>query len=308
MGSRKPRVVLLGHIVLDNIAMRHEPSWWTIGGGVIYGAHTASLIGLRVAIVSVVGSDFPAAALAKLSREGIELRVVRSEGKTTRFLLRYPRSGARQLVLSSQAPPLGNRQLGLSRDSVLVACPVFHEMSRSALIDAANRAGELHLDPQGFCRETDSEGRVMPRRWKPPPAVGNLRTLKFSLEELPSFRSSSSEGRESTLARISKELRCDAILTLGSQGLLAHGSSGSRIRMPAFKARPERYPTGAGDVLLGAYVAKRLGELGFVESLAYASAVASVHVESNLLNLDTLNQETVEERAGWILERTEVRD
>jgi len=307
LGSGEGRAFFLGHVVLDSIARNGEFSDWTIGGGVIYGACAAALTGLDVAVVSVVGRDFPMASLARLRDLGIEMRdLIQSDGETTRFLLRYRGSGTRQLVLRSQALPIQEEQLPSLDHSLLVACPVFHEMPESEFLSAAKRAREIHLDPQGFCRDIDSEGQVGGRTWRAP-RLSNLKTLKFSLEELSAIRSSTVEGRESTLIRMSEELRCDVVLTMGSRGLLAHGSNGLRVRMPAFKVEPERYPTGAGDALLGTYVAKRSAGLGLVESLAHASAVASVHVESNLLSLNALDQELVEERARWILDRSKVR-
>ena len=79
--SGPPDLILAGNLLVDDIVLADgttllgEP-----GGAVLHAALAANLWGCRVGILSVVGSDYPAAALDALAARGIDLAGVRSLG------------------------------------------------------------------------------------------------------------------------------------------------------------------------------------------------------------------------------------
>jgi sugar/nucleoside kinase (ribokinase family) len=79
--SGPPDLVLAGNLLVDDIVLADgttllgEP-----GGAVLHAALAASLWGCRVGILSVVGSDYPTAALDALASRGVDLTGVRPLG------------------------------------------------------------------------------------------------------------------------------------------------------------------------------------------------------------------------------------
>ena len=77
-----PDIVLLGNLLVDDIVRRDgstlmgEP-----GGALLHAALASRLWGARVGLVSVVGTDYPAAALEALADRGVDLAGVRPLGR-----------------------------------------------------------------------------------------------------------------------------------------------------------------------------------------------------------------------------------
>jgi ribokinase len=77
-----PDLVILGNLLVDDIVLRDgttlmgEP-----GGALLHAALAARLWSARVGLVSVVGTDYPAAALEALADRGVDLSGVRRLGR-----------------------------------------------------------------------------------------------------------------------------------------------------------------------------------------------------------------------------------
>jgi len=77
-----PDLVILGNLLVDDIVLRDgttlmgEP-----GGALLHAALAARLWGASVGLVSVVGTDYPAAALEALADRGVDLAGVRRLGR-----------------------------------------------------------------------------------------------------------------------------------------------------------------------------------------------------------------------------------
>ncbi len=274
----------------------------------VYAAYAAALSGLRTRIVSVVGEDFPIARLSNLEAAGVDLRNVYRRGPTsTRFALEYARNRARRLTLHSQAPPISMEDVPTEGEALLVLAPIADELTQSAFAGLCQRFRTVYLDPQGFCRSIEPHGTIAARRWNPPRNLPGLSLLKFSTAELASLRRYPKQALTAVIKRACNGGARDVILTMGAKGLVSLSRDGTRSRMPAFRTSTQQHQTGAGDVLLGSYAAKRMAGEEMTDALAYASAVASLHIEYNILNLKRIDHEMVERRACWILERTETR-
>lgn len=92
-------LMLAGNLLVDDVVFRDgRTRFGEAGGAMLYAALGASLWGVRVGVVSVVGIDYPAAALAALESHGIDLRGVRRlDGPGLRTWLLYEDHG-RQVV------------------------------------------------------------------------------------------------------------------------------------------------------------------------------------------------------------------
>jgi len=195
---------------------------------------------------------------------------------TTSFTLKYGNE-ERQLQLRSRAPPIVPEDVPDSLQAkVIHVAPIANELSGDVVDKLRTSAETLSLDPQGFVREFDENGNVL------------LKELKDShiLEQIDLYKSSLSEIRMvtgSTDLRLAMEKIHDygvkaVIVTRGVGGsILLHEKRFYEI--PACKPRIIRDLTGAGDALIGAFLAEHIKGKDGVWCMCVGSAAASFVVE-----------------------------
>ncbi len=268
-----PDALIVGHLTRDL-----TPGGWRLGGPALYAARTASLRGLRVAVVTSAAADVAAAARGVLP--GVALRVVPSPTTTT-FENIY-RDGERLQFLRAVAKPL--RVCDIPRAwraaPIVLLAPVAREFNPS--IAAALRWVTLGLAPQGWLRQWDANGRVCPAPLdaRAGDLFGSCAALILSREDLtgPGATPDALARAEETLRAWSARTPC-LVVTRGREG--AELWRGGRVELfPAFPAH-EMDPTGAGDVFamtfLCALAAGAPAELAVIE----ANQVAALSVEGS---------------------------
>src|SRR5262245_30960297 len=124
-------LVTIGHVTLD-----HTPTGVRPGGAAYYAAITAHRLGLRVALLTSFGPDFPRDALPP----DVEIATVPSE-RTTIFEVR-PTGTGRQLAVLSRAADLQEQDLPEAWHEAprVLLCPVASEVDpalASTFTDAA---------------------------------------------------------------------------------------------------------------------------------------------------------------------------
>lgn len=82
-------IVYIGNLTLDNITAGGS-SFSVPGGAALYGALASTLFGASVSLIGFIGKDYPVDILRKISRYGIDTRLLSSPSEhSTRFDLRY---------------------------------------------------------------------------------------------------------------------------------------------------------------------------------------------------------------------------
>ncbi|HEU0028570.1 MAG TPA: PfkB family carbohydrate kinase [Ktedonobacterales bacterium] len=266
-----PDALIVGHLTRDLV-----DGGWRLGGPSLYAARTASLRGLRVAVVTSASTDVAAAARAALP--GVALRVIPSP-KSTTFENLYHDGGRRQF-LRAIATPLRARDIPSAWRAAPIAllAPVAQELDPS--IAAALRSATLGIAPQGWLRAWDEQGRVRPTPLSPAARalLASCSSVILSCDDLtgPGAAPDALAQAEQTLREWAARAPC-LVVTHGREGADLWRDGRTEL-FPAFPAR-EVDPTGAGDVfamtLLCALADGATPEMAMTE----ASQVAALSVE-----------------------------
>jgi sugar/nucleoside kinase (ribokinase family) len=253
-----PDFLAIGHLTLDLTGVARVP-----GGSALYTALMAHRLGLRVGVLTSVGSAFPMGALPP----GIEVANVAST-ETTTFEHRR-RTTARRLRLVERARPLAVAHLPEAWRAVplICLCPVAAEVDPTfvhAFDDAV-----LGVGPQGWMRTWDQDGLVGRQAWDGARFVlRRTQALFLSEEDVVDER----EMRE--------------WFDLVPVGCVTRGSAGATLFVNGEPYAVSSYPTtlvdptGAGDVFAAAFLVhyQRTGDAW--EAAGFASAAGSLVVEA----------------------------
>jgi sugar/nucleoside kinase (ribokinase family) len=275
-------IVSVGHLCIDSIILpaRSKP-FVVLGGSPTYVSFAARRLDAKVAIVSKVGGDFPAAYSWWLRQEGIDLSgVVRVDNAhTTRFELKYNSDLTdRTLRLKSKAPPITVEDLpnSLKARAVHIA-PIVGEISYEVVERLRGCTEVLSLDPQGLVRNFDENGNVTYGALTDKRILNLIDIYKSSLIEIEAVTN------QSNLHTAIKAIHdCGAktvIVTLGMKGTML-SVEGSLCNIPAYNPEKIVDPTGAGDAFIGGFLAEYINDANYLRCACVGSAVASLVVEA----------------------------
>ena len=230
---RAPDFVAIGHVTLDHIADVVRP-----GGSALYAAVTAHRLGMRTAILTSHGDDFP------LERIPSQIEVVSVPAATTTTFAHELSSDGRTMRAWDAASPLSVSDLPEDwRDApVALLAPVLNEVD-PALATAFSGAA-VGAGAQGWLRTVGKAGVVEPRAWESPEwSLAQLQALFVSRHDIA--------GQEPAMQAWLERLPV-AIVTAGRAGALLY-VNGDRYEVAPLAAR-EVDPTGAGDVFAATFL------------------------------------------------------
>lgn len=261
----------------------------------------AKRLGMKdVVLVGNVGRDFIQRFQTEMNRYGIKAINTGSTDRTSGFSLKYDERGDRTLKVIADAGKIPIREVWSEclRARYLLLGPVLHELEMEAVADLiASSPGEVFLDPQGMLRRLRNNGEVEHfcdrEKFKRLVAcVDFIKPNELEAQVITGLTDHVESARELVKwgARV-------AIVTLGENGSVVYDGN-ECLRVPAYETVAVD-PTGAGDVYAGAFLAEysRTGILG--SSCLYASAAASIMVESVGPDFP-VTDETVRRRAELI--------
>lgn len=273
-------IVTVGHFSIDFIkSPRRLAPKPTLGGPPTYTSLAARYLGAKVSVISKVGEDFPPRYITWLKNQGVDLSALkRVEGAlTTSFLLNYCGDGERQLILKNKAPSIDVEDIPDSFESKAVhISPIANEISYEAIIKLRGLTRIVSLDPQGFLRYFDKNGKTHLKRMENPKVLENIDIFKSSREEIEA-----ATGKSDLLQSIKRVNMYGAkivIVTRGVKGSLLY-AKGRVYEIPASKPRVVVDTTGAGDIFIGAFLAEYIQEKDPVWCACVGSASASFVAE-----------------------------
>jgi len=286
-------LTVIGHVAIDRIVSRNGERV-QLGGPPSYIAIASQILGVDIRVITKVGDDLPEYIREELGRLGVEIdRFVVKGAQTTRFVLDYT-GRARSMWVESVCEEISPEDIEVPAEAVIVA-PIVGEISTETI--SSLNSEFMALDPQGFLREIDVDGKVSLHPWNDRDLISRLDVLKASSREM---------------RRITGEFRTQdglkGILETGAGIAIAtHGSRGSEIAFErGFYAIPA-YPsvvqgaTGAGDAFLGAFVAELLEGEDPLWCASIGAAVSSCVVETHGTSI-WRSKRVIENRAQEIFE------
>jgi sugar/nucleoside kinase (ribokinase family) len=235
-----------------------------VGGSVTYGSMTARRLGWNVAILSSAGPDFD----PERELPGVEV-FLQPAAATTRFVNEYAPDGTRRQTVTARADDIRFDALPeewRAPDALLLG-PLAGELQGiGATAFAADCVGAI---AQGYVRAIDAEGRVSAKDWERPERdLLGVHVLFLSQHDLPD-----ADAR----AREFLSLVPLVALTRGWRGLTLLTRDG--IHDVPSLPRPEKDPTGAGDVFAAAFLVRYRETSDPLEAAAFAACAASCAVE-----------------------------
>ncbi|MCK6538927.1 MAG: PfkB family carbohydrate kinase [Anaerolineales bacterium] len=250
------------YLVIGHVARDLTPKGAQLGGTVAYSALTARALGMRVGIVTAAGTNAPLEPLNEFP-----LVLIESDSSTTYENI-FTTNGRVQYLLDRAARIELDRVPDSWRTaSIIHLAPIADEVD-SVLPEGFSPA-LLGLTPQGWMRQWDAEGLVLPRAWKDAArALTQAGAVVFSREDV--------NGDDLLIEQLAQQTKI-LVVTEGAAGavLYWHGDR-RRFRAPSVR---EVDATGAGDIFAAAFFIRYLNTRDPWEATRFATLLASHSVE-----------------------------
>ena len=183
------KAAILSNIVLDEIVSRDLKSSQSLGGPAAYCGVTARKFGFETTLFTHFGKDLDNQYIEYLRNQGVAFNNLQpSDLPTTRFVLKNFETD-RELTLQSKCIPLDIEEIRSVNANCWIISPVFDEVPLDILqylVSSRKEKQFVMLDPQGFTRTVDSEGRVSIRKKIDIP-IHKVDGIKLDSEEICCF-------------------------------------------------------------------------------------------------------------------------
>ncbi|HVM30565.1 MAG TPA: PfkB family carbohydrate kinase [Candidatus Limnocylindrales bacterium] len=280
---RRPTVLIVGAASRDVDST--DPRGWRLGGGVSYGAVALARLGVRTrALIGVDDRAASARELEYLRREGIDVRLHRLSAGPVFDNRRLPGGGRVQHAHGvAEAIPAEELPREWASSDAAVLSPVAGELEDDW---AEGLPGEMivALGWQGLLRLLRPGERVTALPISPRPLIGRADLNVVSAEDAVAG------GRP--LAELLSRPGQQLVVTNGPRSAVWFSREREGFSVRLLPVRPASQPideTGAGDVLLAAWVAgvaaarlggQRKAKVSRGAELSVAVTAASLHVEN----------------------------
>jgi len=296
-----PEIAVLGNLTIDEITKDGGAIGTFPGGSALYVAATAAKLGANVHVFSNIGPDYPRRALDWLRLQGLDLTgVKKSPTNTTRFRISY-RKGSRRLKILHPGKLLILPRRRTHWEAVHLGA-VFGEISLSLISSVRRQTSFLSIDLQGFLRKKTGNNQVQlrPRRFSN--LFQSFDLVKASASEARA--QTSTDGTLSATRRLQRLGPQHLIITMGSKGSLLAERDGRIFRIPAYGESETVDPTGAGDAVVGGWLATFLSTKDPVWSASVGSALGSLIVRKKSLSKFRISRNELFRRAAHVYNKT----
>ena len=246
------------YLVVGHVAHDLTPEGPRLGGTAAYAALTARALGYRVGVVTAAGKETSLEVLNGISVVSIE------SPRSTTYENIYTEYGRVQYV-RAQATRIDLKDIPeiWKQASIIHLGPIASEMDSVPPRDFAPAL--LGLTPQGWMRQWDSDGRVLPTQWtNSEPALKNAGAVVLSREDVG--------GDDELLEHMAGQTRVLAVTEADAGCVLYWHGDRRRFRAPEMK---EVDATGAGDIFAAAFFIRLFSTRDPWEAARFATLIAS---------------------------------
>jgi sugar/nucleoside kinase (ribokinase family) len=288
-------LLVVGSVALDDIDGPAGPKPDLLGGSASFIATAASYFTRKVAVIAVVGDDFPQRHIDDLKGRGVDCRgLERAKGQTFHWSGRYSADLSTRETLDTRLgvfadfkPKLDDRH----RDCELLFLGNIHPALQLDVLQQAKRPALVAADTMNFWIGGSRADLLE--------TIAKVHTLIVNDEEARQL------AEEHNLVRAANAIRKmgpkSIVIKRGDAGALLFHEDGAFFA-PALPLEDVRDPTGAGDSFAGGF----MGYLAYAGTLApdairaamiYGSVMASFSVEQfSLDGLRDLTAERIQQR------------
>jgi len=298
-------IVIVGSVALDTVETPVGRVDDAAGGAATYSSLAAALLARPVAVVGVVGTDFPDERLSMLREHGVDIEgIERAEGRTFRWVGRYHDDMAGRDTLDTQLNVFAGFRPQIP-DSLRAARHLFLANIQPGLqlsvLDQMDRPRLTLLDTMNFW----ISGALAELRQ----VMARVDVLLVNDEEarmLTGHRGIHDAGR----ALLDMGPRF-AVVKKGEHGASLYWPEGTFL-CPAYPVTDVVDPTGAGDSFAGGLIGSLANESAISpeslrRAMVFGTAVASYCVEGfGVQGLLRATRAGLEERYGRIRELTDI--
>ena len=289
-------VAILSNIVIDEIVSRDLNSSQSLGGPAAYCGVTARKFGFDTTLFTHFGNDLDLQYIEYLKNQGVSFNNLQpSSLPTTRFVLKNFETD-RELTLQSKCIPIDIEEIKNVKANCWIISPVFDEVPLDILqflVSSRKEKQFVMLDPQGYTRTVDSEGRVSIRKKMDIP-IHNVDGIKLDSQEISCF-TNGLQGMEGM-----KKIRSfyGIKYVLHTQDHVIHLLEEGKhywINIPKHES-PDS--TGLGDIITSSFACIMLKEKDSVWAFCFAAGALTAALQAKEIGIKKIPSKSAIEQNG----------
>jgi sugar/nucleoside kinase (ribokinase family) len=293
------KAAILSNIVVDEIVSRDLKSSKSLGGPAAYCGITARKFGFDTTLFTHFGKDLDPQYLDYLKNQGISFNGPHySNLPTTRFVLKNFETG-RELTLESKCVALDIEEIKNVKANCWIISPVFDEVPLDILqyLSSTKMEGNqfVMLDPQGYTRAVDQEGKVCVRKKMDIP-MHKVNGIKLDSQEISWF-TDGLQGMEG-MKKIRSHYEIDYVLH--TQDQIIHLLEKDRhywLKVPKFDT-PDS--TGLGDIIASTFACTIVKEKDSIWAFCFAVGALIAALQTSEIGIKKIpSKSAIEENASY---------
>jgi sugar/nucleoside kinase (ribokinase family) len=293
------KAAILSNIVVDEIVSRDLKSSKSLGGPAAYCGITARKFGFETTLFTHFGKDLDPQYLDYLINQGISFNGPHySNLPTTRFVLKNFETD-RELTLESKCVALNIEEIKNVKANCWIISPVFDEVPLDILqyLSSAKIEGNqfVMLDPQGYTRAVDQEGRVSIRKKMEIP-IHKVNGIKLDSQEISCF-TNGLEGMEG-MKKIRSHYEIDYVLH--TQDQIIHLLEKERHYWLKVRKFDTPDSTGLGDIIASSFACTIVKEKDSIWAFCFAVGALIAAVQTSEIGIKKIpSKSAIEENASY---------
>jgi sugar/nucleoside kinase (ribokinase family) len=275
-------IVVIGHLLRERIIFADgKEAGPLLGGPASYSAAAAGSLGIKVGLVTKIGTDMPECLLKVFESIGVDTKGMMVGKKSTSNLLVYDKEGGKRLEFLNRAENIIFEDIPLEylNSRFFLISAVNYEVSENLISELHGKGKRLSMELSGFGGASSQIGRTKEEKIRMLSRVTRYFNIVKGGREDYSRIFGDTESPERTVKRFLDWGAEISIVTLGENGSIVV-SNKECVKIAPIPARVVDV-TGAGDVWHAGFVSEYLKSGDIKKAGQFACAVASAVIEKS---------------------------